>query len=211
MQCPTCGEKHDLTAMEPAFRFPDAYIGLPASEREVKASVAPGGDACVVFTIPGAPPTGYLRAVLPVPIRGDSLCNWGVWIELAPADMLRVADRWDVSDQSRDAPIPGPACSGPTRWRRSRTSGRMGPCSTSFGIASGPLANAEASMTSDLSRADRMGIASPHLQGMQVQRNATTECWRRLRVASRRSRLAHSLLSVTTPHDRASRDQRPHT
>lgn len=121
MRCSTCGREHDVSKMEVAFQFPDRYWVLSLSERETKGSLAPGGDACVLFDDPDQPPiAGFVRALLPIPLRGESAhWNWGVWVELTLDDLEHVASRWDADDQEQDPPLRGKLANDITEFRPS--------------------------------------------------------------------------------------------
>ncbi|MGH7617924.1 MAG: DUF2199 domain-containing protein [Gemmatimonadaceae bacterium] len=103
MRCPQCGEEHDLSEMEPAYAYPDAYLAIPAGERGDRAFVSTSRDLCVIRERDDRPREHYLRTVMPVPVRGEEIpCNWGVWVLVSETDFVRVLELWNDDEQSRE-------------------------------------------------------------------------------------------------------------
>lgn len=92
VQCSFCGEEHDLSEMEPSFEYPDAYFEIPEQCRAQRVSYA--GSTCTIREPTGGQHRHFLRALLPIPVRGepDSFC-WGVWVEVSAGDFARVGAR----------------------------------------------------------------------------------------------------------------------
>lgn len=104
MRCPHCGETHDLSDMEPSFRWPDAYVAVPDAERAARTRGA--RDWCMVRDAAGAATRFFLRVVLPVPVRGDARpCNWGVWVEVDEPTYARVHELWSDDAQVQEPPF----------------------------------------------------------------------------------------------------------
>lgn len=94
VRCDTCGGEHDLSEMEPSYTFPDAYLDVPAEERDARATV--GSDECRLLDGPDTDPRYFLRVLLPMPVRGeDEACAWGVWAEVSEATFSRTRELWE--------------------------------------------------------------------------------------------------------------------
>lgn len=94
VRCDTCGGEHDLSEMEPSYTFPDAYLDVPAEERDARATV--GSDECRLLDGPDTDPRYFLRVLLPMPVRGeDEACAWGVWAEVSEAAFSRTRELWE--------------------------------------------------------------------------------------------------------------------
>jgi len=104
--CPTCGEEHDLHEIEPCFDRPDAYFAIPEAERRTRAWN--GDQLCVLWEHNDLPRRHFVRAILPIPIRGEpNSYAWGVWIEVAESDFSFIHDHWTDPNQASAAPMPG--------------------------------------------------------------------------------------------------------
>lgn len=105
IRCPECGQEHDLSAIEPTYWRPDAFLALSEAERETR--VKHTKDYCIIYpsdAIEG--PRCFVRGVLPVAIRGQSEeLAWGLWVEMAPAQFDRVWNLWDDPHQNREPPL----------------------------------------------------------------------------------------------------------
>src|SRR5262245_50063464 len=105
-RCPKCGELHDLSDMEPSYDYPDAYLAVPASERDARTFLSSGLDACAVFHLEAQSAEHYLRVLMPVPVRGDAQpCNWGVWVKVSQQDFERTMELWSSPDQDSEPPM----------------------------------------------------------------------------------------------------------
>ena len=94
VRCDTCGGEHDLSEMEPAYTYPDAYLEVPPEERDARAVV--GSDECRLDDGPDADPRYFLRVLLPMPVRGEEqACAWGVWAEVSATAFERTRELWD--------------------------------------------------------------------------------------------------------------------
>ena len=104
--CPACGTAHDLSEMEPSYRWPDAYLAVPEEERAQRT--APGRDHCRVRDAADSARRYFLRALLPVPVRGAAVpCSWGVWVEVDERAFARAGDLWSDPEQEREPPFAG--------------------------------------------------------------------------------------------------------
>jgi hypothetical protein len=104
--CAKCGALHDLSDLEPTFHAPDAYYEIPAEERAFRTQL--GGDYCRLRDAADTKTREFLRALLPVPVRGEAdPCCWGLWIELDAAAFRRAWDLWDDPEQDAEPPMPG--------------------------------------------------------------------------------------------------------
>lgn len=68
--CPQCGTEHDLSELEPSYRWPDAYLAVPTEERAFRA--IGGTDDCRVRDAEDMRRQYFLRVLLPVPARGKA-------------------------------------------------------------------------------------------------------------------------------------------
>jgi hypothetical protein len=104
--CPDCGAAHELWEMEPSYRWPDAYLAVPPPER-AERTIA-GRDYCGVRDADDESRQYFLRALLPIPVRGEATpCSWGVWVEVSEAAFARARDLWSDPGQSREPPFAG--------------------------------------------------------------------------------------------------------
>jgi hypothetical protein len=104
--CPECGVEHDLSDMEPSYRWPDAYLAVPPAERAFRTLA--GKDDCRIRDAEDTARRYFLRAVLPVPIRGEHApCGWGVWVEVGESAFERVRALWTDADQALEPAFPG--------------------------------------------------------------------------------------------------------
>lgn len=92
VKCGHCTEEHDISNMEPSFALPDciaAMTRLEAIGRQVQVSK----DICVFSTSVGA--RGFIRVLLPIPVHGEGVCRWGVWVEPLPYQSFRdIVEKW---------------------------------------------------------------------------------------------------------------------
>lgn len=105
VRCATCGQEHDLLAMEPSYAWPDAYLEVPEDQREYLTNFSK--DDGRVRNADDTERRHFLRVLLSIPIRGtDADCAWGVWVEVNAADWERAYDLWDDPKQSKVPPFP---------------------------------------------------------------------------------------------------------
>ena len=106
IRCAQCGEEHDLSGVEPSYRYPDAFLALEAAERTARARETK--DYCIIYPADqGAVPRCFVRGVLPVRVHGQSeTIAWGLWVELRPAEFDRVWNLWEDADQRSEPPLP---------------------------------------------------------------------------------------------------------
>src|SRR6185437_9255798 len=103
--CPRCGAAHDLSEMEPRYRWPDAYLAVPPDERDFRT--IGGKDDRRVRDAGDTRRQHFLRVLLPIPVRGEARpCNWGVWVEVVEHAFVRVQDLWDDPEQAREPSFP---------------------------------------------------------------------------------------------------------
>jgi hypothetical protein len=99
VRCPTCGVEHDLGAIEPYFDRPDAFFDLPADQRASRSWNAE--DLCVVWESDNGPRRHFIRAILPIPIRGEQQdYGWGVWVEVSETDFTFTHDHGSDPSQA---------------------------------------------------------------------------------------------------------------
>jgi len=104
--CAKCGALHDLSDLEPSFRAPDAYYDIPPGERDSRTQL--GDDYCRLRDAADTERRYFLRALLPIPVRGEPApCSWGIWVELAPLSFQRAWDLWEAPDQHTEPPMSG--------------------------------------------------------------------------------------------------------
>jgi len=105
VRCAKCGKEHDLQGVEPSYGLPDAYYDVPAPEREHRTSF--GSDSGRIRDSGDTQRRNFLRAVLPVPIRGGGDVCWGVWIEVGAWAWSRARELWDAVDQANEPAFEG--------------------------------------------------------------------------------------------------------
>ena len=104
--CPYCSELHDLLAVEPSFRMPDAYLAIPQAERAVRTLATK--DACAVQDMDKNAGRFFLRVLAPFFIKHrPEPISWGVWVEVQQRDFERVQDLWDAPQQAEEPPFFG--------------------------------------------------------------------------------------------------------
>jgi hypothetical protein len=103
-QCYKCGAEHDAADLDPVFKTPDVYGDVPVEDREDRTYLT--GDKCGVRDSADTVRRHFLRAVMPVPIRGERQpCYWGVWVELDEPVLRRVEELWDDQEQQAEPPL----------------------------------------------------------------------------------------------------------
>ncbi len=103
--CSKCGAPHDAGELEPTFDAPLAYYQVPEGERGQLAFLT--ADKCGVRDAADTRSQYFLRAVMPVPIRGEPRpCYWGVWVEITPDVMRRIDELWDEPAQGAEPRLP---------------------------------------------------------------------------------------------------------
>jgi hypothetical protein len=104
--CPTCGEEHDLSEMEPTYRWPDAYLAVPKDERARRTMAEK--DDCRIRDSEGSNEQFFLRVLMPIPVRGERVpCSWGVWVEINGTAYARASELWNDPNQDRESPFLG--------------------------------------------------------------------------------------------------------
>jgi hypothetical protein len=105
VRCATCGQEHDLLAMEPNYRWPDAYNDVPKKQRKYLTSFSK--DDGRIRNADDTERRHFLRVLLSIPIAGEGTdVGWGVWVEVSAADWERAYERWDDPKQSEESPFP---------------------------------------------------------------------------------------------------------
>jgi hypothetical protein len=105
VRCATCGEEHELLAMEPSYAWPDAYLDVPKKQRQYLTSFSK--DDGRIRNADDTERRHFLRVVLSVPINGERQdVAWGVWVEVSAADWERAYDLWEDPDQAKQPPFP---------------------------------------------------------------------------------------------------------
>lgn len=113
--CARCGERHDISRMEPNQRRPDALLSVPEDERGT--ATFESKDACILFaktpnsilarfTARSRSDRYFLRVLLPFDVEGrDHPISWGVWVEVNKRQYERVIALWHEPDQHREPPF----------------------------------------------------------------------------------------------------------
>jgi hypothetical protein len=113
--CAHCGERHDISRMEPSQRRPDALLSVP--EDEHGTATFESKDACILFAkTPGSllerftalsrSDRYFLRVLLPFKVEGrDHPIDWGVWVEVNERQYERVMELWHEPDQHQEPPF----------------------------------------------------------------------------------------------------------
>jgi hypothetical protein len=105
IRCSRCGESHDIFAIEPSFARPDAYLKIPAEQREACARA--GDDWCRLRDPIEDGERFFLRVTLPVEVLGEGRrIRWGVWVEVSQSVYQRSMDLWDEMNQAAEPPLP---------------------------------------------------------------------------------------------------------
>ena len=106
VHCSACGAEHDLSEIEPSFDRPDAYFDVPPELREGRSWNAE--ELCVLWETDTTPRRHFVRALLPLQIRGESArYSWGTWVEVNERDFAFIHDHWFDPAQAASSPIPG--------------------------------------------------------------------------------------------------------
>ena len=104
IRCSLCGAEHDLFSIEPRYARPDAYLRVPAEERDQRARC--GDDWCRLRGRDAEQQQYFLRVTLPVQVLGETRqIHWGVWVEVTRPHYERVMELWDDPVQDREPPI----------------------------------------------------------------------------------------------------------
>ena len=105
VRCATCGEEHDLRDVEPSYNRPDAYFQVPPAERAQRASF--GTDEGRIRDASDIERRHFLRALLPIRVRGDTEVCWGIWVEVGGWAWTRARELWNEPDQAGEPPFEG--------------------------------------------------------------------------------------------------------
>jgi hypothetical protein len=106
IRCSQCGEEHDIFSIEPRYGRPDAYLQIPADERDLRTRC--GDDWCRLRDRSGTLEQFFLRVRMPVEVLGEGRqLHWGVWAEVTQHVYQRILDLWDETDQAAEPPLPG--------------------------------------------------------------------------------------------------------
>ena len=109
--CSICGTPHDAGELEATFDAPLAYYQVPEAERAQRTFLT--SDKCGVRDAADTSAQYFIRAVMPVPVRGEPRpCYWGVWVEVAPDVLQRIHDLWDDPAQRDEPPLPARLANG---------------------------------------------------------------------------------------------------
>jgi hypothetical protein len=105
VRCATCGEEHELLAMEPSYAWPDAYYEVPKKQRKYLTNFSK--DDGRIRNADDTERRHFLRVLLSVPIHGEEHdVAWGLWVEVSDADWERAYDLWDDPKQGDEPPFP---------------------------------------------------------------------------------------------------------
>lgn len=92
VKCGHCTEEHDISHMEPVFALPDCIAAMTRLEA-ISKQVQVSKDICVFSD--GIERRGFIRVLLPIPVHGQGVCRWGVWVEPTPYQSFRdIVERW---------------------------------------------------------------------------------------------------------------------
>jgi hypothetical protein len=106
VRCPTCGDEHDISTIEPYFDRPDEYFEIPVEQRAQRVWNA--RELCVFWETVDTARRHFMRAILPIPIRGEAQdYGWGIWVEVAEVDFAFTHDHWEDPAQAATAPFHG--------------------------------------------------------------------------------------------------------
>ena len=125
VRCPKCGDEHDLADLEPTFQWPDAFLEVPAKERETR--VHGNDDACVIESTDDAGRRYFLRVLLPIPVHGESeSLHWGLWVEMEEREFVRVTELWEDPEQGAAPAMEGTLANELSRYGFASTTGLPG-------------------------------------------------------------------------------------
>jgi hypothetical protein len=106
VECPYCFSEHDIEALEPSFQRPDAFLRIPADERDHRTIASK--DACAIRTADDSERTYFLRVLVPFTVTGLARpVSWGLWVEVSEQHFQRTSDLWDAPSQSDEPPFHG--------------------------------------------------------------------------------------------------------
>jgi hypothetical protein len=85
---------HDISAIEPSLKRPDAFLEVPTAERTRRTHA--GDDFCVIRSRDGAERRYFVRVLIPVLVH-DMIdpCCWGTWCEVSGADYESISRLWN--------------------------------------------------------------------------------------------------------------------
>jgi hypothetical protein len=105
VRCATCGEELDLLAVEPNYRWPDAYNEVPRKQRKYLTSF--GKDDGRIRNADDTERRHFLRVLLTIPIIGEQTdVGWGIWVEVSQEDWERAYELWSDPNQADLPPFP---------------------------------------------------------------------------------------------------------
>ncbi len=103
VRCSYCGTAHDIEALEPSFRRPDAFLQL-AGDQAVQTRESK--DACALRAADDSWRRFFLRVLVPFTVAGlDTPISWGAWVEVSEAQFERVSELWDHPSQGDEPPF----------------------------------------------------------------------------------------------------------
>lgn len=101
IDCPTCGEAHDLSDMDMSFARPDAYFAVRPSRREERWVLNPD-----LAALDGE--RFFVRGLVELPVRGgEHPFRWGAWARVSEAAFRRYEALWDDPERDREPPFVG--------------------------------------------------------------------------------------------------------
>ena len=102
--CPYCSDVHDIEALEPSFRKPEAFLRIPVAQRDFR--VMDSKDAVAIRNIGDTERRYFLRVLAPFNVSGlPSPISWGIWVEVTERQWNRVNELWDAPDQNNEPPF----------------------------------------------------------------------------------------------------------
>lgn len=105
-RCVTCGAEHSLPDIGLSFDRPDAYFRILPDKRARRTWN--DDHFCVIWETDRSPRRHFLRALLPIPIRGEKqVYCWGVWSEVAESAYAHAFNTWSHARRARTPPFPG--------------------------------------------------------------------------------------------------------
>ena len=97
--CPTCGDSHDGTPTDHAWKLPDVVWAIPEKQRARKAKFT--SDLCRFDR------RFFIRCLLKLPFNErPGYYGWGVWVEVDKSGFRRYSELYD-EDGREEPPIAG--------------------------------------------------------------------------------------------------------
>lgn len=103
VECSYCRKQHELEALEPFFRRPDAFLELVQRDG---IEVCEAKDACAVRAADDSWTRYFVRVLVPFTVEGlAEPISFGAWVEVSEEQSERVNELWDDPAQGDEPPF----------------------------------------------------------------------------------------------------------